>query len=104
MTLKDFVALLNKNYEELVAKGKEDYHFFLKNAYEYAHYNEVVDYFENLDEEDWKNDWEELVGEREGNVLTAIWNTWLNYNHPEYYNFFCYEGLVDILKYYFEHH
>lgn len=102
MTLENFNKKLMKEYEELVAKGKQDYHFFLDNAYEYAHYNEIISVFEYMEEEDWEENWKDLIGECEENVLTGIWEDWLNYNHPERYNFFCWEDLFDIIKYYFK--
>lgn len=104
LTLEQFQERLHQEYDGLVALGNKNYEFFLNKAYEYAHYNEIMDYFENMDEEDWKNDWQKLVGKRKENVLSGIWNCWLCYNHPEYYNFFTYEGLCDIMKYYFTHH
>ena len=103
MTLEQFKDKLHKEYHELVVEGDEKWTFFLNNAYQFAHYNEIVDYFDNMEEEDWEENWKEIVGEREEDVLLGIWNSWLNYNHPEYYNFFTYEGLCDIMKYYFEH-
>ena len=103
MTLKQFNEKLANEYNELVAKGNEDYRFFLNNAYEYAHYNEIVDFFEYLDEEEYNENWRDLIGECTENVLTGVWNSWLNYNHPERFNFFCYEDLIDIIRYYLRH-
>lgn len=104
LTLKEFQERLHQEYDELVALGKKDYEFFLDRAYEYAHYNEIVAYFDDMEEDDWKDRWQELVGENPQNTIKGIWEDWLDYNHPEYYNFFCYEGLCDIMRYYFERH
>lgn len=105
MTLKELQEKIRRDYEELVNKGNKDYQYFLQHAYAFAHYNEIDDFFDNLEEENWKEDWKEVIGEiKEGvNIIEGIYNSWLNYNHPEYYNFFTYEDLIDIMKYYFKY-
>ena len=106
MTLKELNKKLEKDYEELVERGNKDYKFFLDNAYAYAHYNEILYYFADMEEEDYKERWEELISKCDlsGNILESIYDQWLDYNHPEYYNFFCYEGLVEIIEYFFKTH
>ena len=88
-----------KEYEEyaknIVAYGKTD---IMNKAYEIAHYNEICDFFDGIDEclpFDIKIFQNMLV--YEGGILDKIWYGWLNYNHPERYNFFCYEDLCDII-------
>ena len=98
--------------EELQARIRLDYKEvrlpFLKleprdiimHAYELAHYNEIADMFENLEED---NDWFDdiVIGNiinYQGNVFVKIYQSWLDYRHPEYYNFFAIEDLIDIVK------
>ena len=72
----------------------------INNAYEIAHYNEIFDFFSNLDsDEDWIDEDDlELIVNYQGNVVRRIWNIWLDYNHPENYNFFAFESFLDIIK------
>ena len=105
MTLKQLQEKIQKDYEELVKEGEPyGWSYFLRHAYRYAHYNEVLDFFDNLEEEDFNEDWKDLIGEikEEVNIIEGIYNSWLNYNHPEYYNFFEYGSFVDIVRYYFK--
>ena len=108
MTLEELITKLEENHHELVEEGNESCEYFVNHAYEYAHYNEVLDFFEQMDEEDYKERWEEQVSacefEEDDNILFMIYNQWLDYNHPEYHNFFCYEGLIEILEYFFKAH
>ena len=105
MTLKELQEKIHKDYEELVNRGNEDYKYFLQHAYAFAHYNEIDDFFDNLNGDEWEDNWTEIVGviKEEVNIVEGIYDSWLNYNHPEYYNFFTYEDLIDIMKYYFKH-
>ena len=108
MTLEQLNKKLQHDYDKLVAEGNENYQYFLTHAYKYAHYNEVVDFFDQMDEEDYKDNWENKVSRcgfnENDNILDMIYNQWLNYNHPEYYNFFWYDSLYEILEYFFNTH
>ena len=106
MTLKQFNKKLEKDFESLENEGHKDYHYFITHAYRFAHYNEIQDFFYQMDEEEYDEVWKDKVSKSDlsGNTLERIYNQWLNYNHPEYYNFFCYEGLTDILEYFFQTH
>ena len=106
MTLKQLNEKLQKDFEELEKEGNGDYHYFINHAYRFAHYNEIQDFFADMEEENYEEHWKDLVSECDlsGNTLDRIYTQWLNYNHPEYYNFFTYEGLVEILEYFFKTH
>ena len=94
-----------KDYKELVEQ-------YLKNntkqeiiddAYRIAHYNEVVDFFDNIDYVhppfgDYVFD---HILKSKDNVILRVWNNWLNYSHSEYYNFFNYESLSEIIEWTF---
>lgn len=96
---------INKEYEELMATfkmgGVEE---CINNAYQIAHLNEVYDLISTI--EDWEEEESpfdtediEIILMNEDNLLTMVFNSWLNYNHPERYNFFQFEDLLDIVKY-----
>lgn len=106
MKLKQFKDKIKKDYDELVALGNENWQYFLDNAYRFAHYNEIYDFVDNLDDDAWEDDgWAKTIGTIKGevNIVEGIFKSWLNYNHPEYYNFFSYDDFYDIVKYYFKH-
>jgi len=102
--IKELQAKIRSDYEELIApflklKPKE----IINHAYELAHYNEIADLFENLDvDSDWFDDTviDNLIN-YQGNILIRIYRSWMNYAHPENYNFFTFEGLIDIIRYEF---
>lgn len=103
MELNQLLSKLDAEYEKLVSLNNGDPKFFLNRAYEYAHYNEILDYFQNQEIDDFNEDWRDIIPDNAENIISGIWNSWLNYNHPEYYNFFTYEGLCDIMRDYFTH-
>ena len=102
--------------EKLQHKLEEDYmvliapYIMLKpveiinDAYRLAHYNEIVDFFDNVDEE--YPPFDEMIFDNmlnyDGNIIEKIWKDWLDYSHPERYNFFCYEDLCDIIVWSFK--
>lgn len=108
MTLKKLNKRLNKEYDELVAQGMQyaqehdepEFEYFLKHAYEFAHYNEIIDFFENMEEEDYDDNYNELFDNISPTIriLYGIYQDWLDYAHPEIYNFFAYEDLSGIIQ------
>ena len=107
MTLKQFRKKVSKDYNELVKLGGQDWKYFLDNAYRFAHYNEIDDFANvHMDNDVWNEDgWDKITGEvkNDVNIVEGIYDSWLDYNHPEYYNFFSYDDFYDIVKYYFKH-
>lgn len=88
-----------KDYKPLVEEClKQDKLDIIHDAYRLAHYNEIADFFDNIDYEYPPFDEEifDNILNYEGNVIEKVWDSWLSYSHPERYNFFCYEDLVDI--------
>ena len=89
---KDYKPLV----EEYLKKEKIE---IINDAYRLAHYNEIVDFFDNVDYE--YPPFDEEIFDRilnyEGNVILKVWESWLDYSHPERFNFFCYEDLTDII-------
>ena len=113
MTLEELQAKIALEYEELIKVGLEwsvehdenEHVYFVDKAYEFAHYNEIKYFFDNMDEEDYLENWQELVEGKEGeDILQGIYNYWLDFSHPERYNFFCYEDLIPIIKDWFENY
>ena len=112
MTLKQLNKEIQKEYDLLVQEGldwsiehdENEHVYFINNAYKFAHYNEIQSYFENMDEEEYKEDWEELVNECKHTdmILQGVYDYWLDFSHPERFNFFCYEDLIQILKDWFK--
>jgi hypothetical protein len=74
----------------------------IENSYYLAHYNEVWNFIDSIDEDedDCCFDEEEIdkMISYDGDIMEKVWKTWLRYNHPERYNFFTYEDLVDIIR------
>lgn len=103
--MEKLVSRVSKDYEELMATFKMGgVEKCINNAYEIAHINEVYDLMEtieNWEESDSPFEIEdiEIILMNEDNLLTMVFNSWLNYNHPERYNFFTYEDLIDIVRY-----
>ena len=94
---KDWMKLIG-TYAEAT---KED---IINDAYRIAHYNEVVDFFDCIDEEYPPFDeeiFDHILAYKE-NVILKIWKDWLDYSHPERYNFFNYESLCDIIMWSFK--
>jgi len=112
MTLEELNKQIEQEYEKLIKKGldwsvehdENEHVYFVNNAYEYAHYNEIQAYFDNMDDEEYNEDWKELIDECKctDKILEGVYNDWLDYSHPERYNFFCYEDLKGIIKYWLE--
>lgn len=107
MTLQELQNKLQKEYDELIQVGldwsiehdENEHVYFVDKAYEFAHYNEIKYFFDNMEEKEYKEDWEELIENRKGeDILQGIYNNWLDYAHPERYNFFAPEDLVGIIK------
>lgn len=108
MTLKELKKHLEKEYDSLVQEGMDwsvehdenESVYFITHAYEFAHYNEIKNFFEEMEEEDFENDWKETVSEckRTDRIIQGIYRYWLDFAHPERFNFFCYEDLIDIIK------
>ena len=92
---------VHQDYKLLIEEElKKDKQNIINGAYRIAHYNEIDDFFDNLYDEDETFDKEEYqkILNYKGNFVDKVWNDWLNYNHSEYYNFFAYEGLIDIIS------
>lgn len=102
--LEQIQARMEKDYKELIEeylkKNKTD---IINDAYRLAHFNEIVDFFDCIDEEYPPLEEEEIdkILDYQGNAIYNVFDSWLNYGHPERYNFFCYEDLVDIIRYAF---
>ena len=104
---------IEEKYEKVLDKLEEDYSSIVRdlltkdkidiinNAYAIAHYNEIVDVFDGLDEYSclWDEELFDKILNTKENILIKVWDSWLNYSHPERYNFFCYEDLIDIIEY-----
>lgn len=77
----------------------------IDNAYYYAHYNEVYDFIDSIDEDEEDCCFDEKTIDKmlscDEDIMNRVFNTWICYNHPERYNFFTYEDLVDIIRYAF---
>ena len=112
MTLDELIECLQKEYDILIQRGldwsvehdENEHVYFLNHAYEYAHYNEILDFFENMDDHEFDEYWKEIVDgcKHTDTILRGIYEMWLDYSHPERYNFFCYEDLTGIIKDWFE--
>ena len=114
MTLEQLNKRLEKEMDEIIQEGldwsvehdENEHVYFVNHAYEIAHYNEIQAYFEDMEETDFNNDWKELFDglDPDIEIMKSIYRSWLDYSHPEYYNFFTYEGLIDIIKNWLENH
>lgn len=114
MTKKELIKKLAKknerDYIEIDTEFKKlkKVEIMLK-AYELAHYNEITDFIDSVcdhnddDEDDYLLDKEviEEIVNYEGNFIKRVWKDWLDYNHPERYNFFCWEDLAEIISHTF---
>ena len=88
-------------FDELKKLDKEE---IINKAYEIAHYNEVDDFFCNIDTEYPPFDifiFENML-KYDGRIIEKVWEGWLDYSHPERFNFFCYEDLTDIVLWEFK--
>lgn len=106
MTLQKLQEKLNLEFNKLVEEGmkwsvehdENESVYFINNAYAFAHYNEVQAFFDNMEEEDYNNDWKRLIeSNKNKDILRGVYEDWLDYNHPERYNFFCLEDLTSII-------
>ena len=100
MKQEKFTEMLRTEFDNYVndLSSKED---AVRHSYWIACYCEILDFFENMDEEDWEETWEEIIGENPSpTTLEDAINCFQDFSHPEYYNLFCYEGLCDIIKAY----
>ena len=91
---------IEKNYKEFCEKMlKKDKIDIINYAYMIACYNEVADCVDCFDYE--YPPFDEFIFDNmlafEGNIIDKIWRNWMDYGHPERYNFFNYEDLVDII-------
>ena len=109
MTLQELQAKLDLEFNELVEEGmkwsieqdENESVYFINHAYEFAHYNEIKAFFDDMEEEDYANEWQDLIETKEGeDILKGVYKDWLDYRHPEGYNFFCYEDLISIIRNY----
>ena len=100
--VKDYMkAIIRLKARVRKTKGRFIASDAIDNAYEFAHYNEIKSFFTDYDaDEFFENDMDLLdkALTTNKNIIQHIWNCWLNYNHPERYNFFFYENLWDIIK------
>ena len=108
MTLEELNAKLDLEYEDLVVQGlkwsiehdENEHVYFLEHAYEFAHYQEVKYFFENMTEEEYNENWKDLIEANEGiNLLQGIFQDWLNYE-TEWLNFFNPQDLETIIRSY----
>ena len=93
---KDYKPLI----QEYLTKQPID---IINDAYRLAHYNEIADFFDSIDNEYPPFDEEifDNILKYKGNVILKVWESWLDYSHPERFNFFCYEDLADIISWEF---
>lgn len=96
---------LEKEYAEIIAPYlKQPPKVAINDAYRLAHYNEIVDFFDMVDYE--YPPFDEFIFDNilkyDGNIIEKIWKDWLDYSHPERFNFFTYEGLSDIILWSFK--
>lgn len=94
--IKDYQSLV----EEYLEEEKTD---IINDAYRLAHYNEIADFFDNIDYE--YPPFREIIFDKilkyEGNIIVRVFESWLDYSHPERFNFFYYEDLAEIIEYAF---
>jgi len=108
MDLRELNIRLDDEYQAIIKEGikyankhnQEPYLYFINHAYEMAHCNEIIDLFYYMEEADFESmfqkDLEKLSPST--NILHRILISWFNQDHPEQFNFFCYEDLIDIIK------
>ena len=101
MELEKFYEILKTEMQNYIdsLKTKDE---AVRNSYWTACYYEILDFFENLDKEDWDENWSEIIGEYPSlTPLHDIMDSYQSFSHPEYYNLFCYEGLCDTIREHF---
>lgn len=106
--IKLSVDKIEKDYENAISnllatkrENETERDFLIRNAYMVAHYNEIDSFFCDVDYDDFFDEEEELLEKiinSNKNTIEHIYQNWLDYCHPERYNFFCYECLWDIIK------
>lgn len=103
--IEKLIKKLEKDYEQITSEFRKlKKTKIINRAYELAHYNEVIDTIcDNIDIEDPPFDTAtcKKALSYKGNLIKHIYNNWLDYNHPEHYNFFEYDSLIDICDYAF---
>lgn len=104
VTYTKFIDKISKDYWAIIdlelEKDKRD---IIANAYELSHYAELYDLLSCIYPKDFKDNielWTKIYNCEE-NVYKKIYDDWLDYEHPERYNFFCYEDLIEIVQYTF---
>jgi hypothetical protein len=107
-TLEQLLKRVEEDYTQLIDNERaQGIQHVIDNAYAIAHYNEVYDFCVdcylgcNYEDEALEFATDEAVNEllkRDENLVKRVYEDWLNYNHPERYNFFCYEDLTDIIR------
>ena len=94
----NFVQKVQKDVEQIEKRYLEQgAEVVLLNAYKLTFVNEFSNICEILGEDDYDLDYE-LLATYKGNVAEALFEEWLGYNHPEYYNFCTFEGMYDIVQ------
>lgn len=100
----------------LLERNEKDYNTLIEsiktveqavnNAYKIAHYNEICDFiselFDNIDFIERLEKHITLLLKTNLNIIEIVWDSWLDYSHPERYDFFDWDDLVDIIKYAWE--
>lgn len=102
--IEELKRRFREDYDSLIQEAlKEEKEEIVKSAYYLAHLNEIDAYIEEIDEEDppFKNDTIDRMLDFVGNVLLRVWYDWLDYNHPENFNFFDWAQLGEIISYAF---
>lgn len=103
--IEKLIKRLEKDYEEVVKEfNKLKKTDIMERAYELAHYNEIVDTIcdcTDIEYPPFDNATCKKALAHKNNLLKVVYRSWLDYNHPESYNFFSYECLVDICSYAF---
>lgn len=109
-TLTQVLTKIENDYndiqKEYQAKTKRQ---IIQDAYRLAHYNEVADFFDYIEVDDYEDETDlpfsitafENIAKFTGNAIKQIVDSFMDYSHPERYNFFEYECLLDIIEYAF---
>lgn len=107
LTLQEKISIIVERVNEQYFARKSKYLEMTKeqiyfNAYKIAHISEIEDIIfdmEGEDGEDCRFDEEtiEKMFAFEGDIAERVFKVWINYNHPERFNFFAFEDLIDII-------
>lgn len=102
---KEFKDILKKAKEQAKKQGVKLVDYIIEYSYMFACYHEVIDLFQYMDEEEYEEDFQQLVeGLKPLLVLESIYNDYREHYDPENVNFFCYADLKNIIQHFFNCH